>query len=210
MNDDDRAKHKFTFNVARLTFEFKGIKIEVSNLLSLAMGVYIASSAMLTRVFDASPFLKIILSLGFALGTGSFFKTMFASWVSATLRKKERAPSLILSDWYARDVQSGAFSANLILVACLVVSLMRGDYVAASIVGAVSLGIFCFGFLTKLRATRGWFADNGFEALELLNFVISKHEKGGLPPGMRVSHPASAEAIEAGTDTTEQIAGVRA
>jgi hypothetical protein len=207
---DDRVK--VTLDVSRLSIEFKGgggFKIAIGNSLGLAMGVYSVSSSIVERIFGVqlSAPATMIVAIAMAFIAGGLYYLMGA-WLSER-EKKEQAPSLILSDWYAHDIQSASLSAYVILFACLGISLIRQEYGTASVVGFVALGIFIFGFLTKYRAARGWFADNGYEALELLNFIISKHEKDGLPPGARVARSPS-EVLEAERATAERIAGARA
>jgi hypothetical protein len=122
---------------------------------------------------------------------------------------REREDGIVLADWYARDLAVAASPPCTVLFISVAFLMFERDYIAGSVTAFIALGILGFSFLTKFRATHGWFADNGYEALELLNFVISKHEKDESPPGARVDQ-SSSEMIAAKKVTSDDVAGARA
>lgn len=125
-----------------------------------------------------------------------------------TKQKRKEGP-FIVSERYAEEINGKAVGAYLVLGFCLFVAITGTEYVAAGIVGAAVIAIAGFGCLTKVRAENGWFADNRYEVLELLQFVIAKSKSGGLPPGSRVSRLAS-EVVQVRTSPTEEAVGSRA
>jgi hypothetical protein len=117
---------------------------------------------------------------------------------------KEKKQPLFVSELYARAVNGEAISAYVILVLCFFVTIATKDYVAAGIIGIVVAAIGGFGWLTKLRAKHGWFADNRYEVLELLHFIIAKSRSGGFPPGSRAGRLTS-EAVQMRASSEETV-----
>jgi hypothetical protein len=107
----------------------------------------------------------------------------------------------IVSDLYVKDVKASSFPAYVLLSACLGFTIALREYVPALIIAVVMLGTFSFGLLTKTRVERGSFADNQYEVLELIRFIVAKSKSSGIPPGARAVRSAShTRRIEAGAE----------
>jgi hypothetical protein len=124
------------------------------------------------------------------------------------IERDEKEPFFV-SERYAKLINIRAAPAYFILSICFFVAIILTEYVAAGIVGAVFISISGFGWLTTIRAEYGWFADNRYEVLELLHFIVSKSKSGGLPPGSRVSRHSSGM-VQVRTSPTDEVVGSRA
>lgn len=128
-----------------------------------------------------------------------------AGWIIHILRDSDR---LTISQLYARKVSRNGSIGTAIFVCASIAALYENDLVAACIVAVLIIAVRGFDMLTTFRAERGWFGENEFELLELLEFIVAKTKSGGFPPISRGPPPRS-EAIR-NEASAAQTAEVRA
>jgi hypothetical protein len=188
--------------------------------IKLGRGTVVTSSLFLAIIFGVMVFVfyptnqKLVIVV---LAVGGTMAGGVLTWINVeylmprilTFLRKKTGETLFVSERYAKEINSKAIPACTILGVCFLCAVLTNDYIAAGIVGAVIVAIVGYGWLTTLRARNGWLADNQYEVLELLHFIISKSKSGGLPPGSRVSRHAS-EVVQVRTSPTEEVVGSRA
>ena len=178
----------------------------------------------LYRLCFALVFIVIVFGLYLA-GFISFDPLSFSFWfvfagsltvgdsllrLAGLIGRKKEEPTFV-SERYAEEVMSKVTNAYGILLFCFCASLFMRQFIVAAIAASAFIVVALFGRLTTIRAERGWFGDNRYEALELLHFIISKSRSGGLPPGSRISRsPAEATQLRASPSEEAEALGSRA
>ncbi|MCA1453552.1 hypothetical protein I6F35_10035 [Bradyrhizobium sp. BRP22] len=142
-------------------------------------------TSLIFLLFDPEGWLgKIVGIVGVLSAAG------IAGWIegkhSEIIRIDEDKPTFVTDLLVRKQIVQAAFAVILLLLP-LAKGIYSQDYVSIGIVIASATVIGAFTWLTKLRTKRGVFADNPFEVLELISFIIASGKSGGLPPGLRLS-----------------------
>jgi hypothetical protein len=137
-----------------------------------------------------------------------FLKKAMTTLVQLQSRTLDISRGLVVADSYFFEKAKYSIFATALLALCLYYAVSVKDWMVVGVVFTSMAMIGAFLWLTWLRCSRGWFADNSLEVLELLTFIVRKANDGGLPPGAKATHPF-AEAITAQSWHDEkQVAGV--
>jgi hypothetical protein len=182
--------------VWRLIYELRG-RPEYYSLVLAGLGTILSIGGVITGATDAK------LSVVIAVLSGCYAAWSAVMW-AVVFRIRNQEPRLFISEFYAQEISSDAIPANSLLILCLLITIAKGDFIVTGIVGAVIVAIGGFGWLTMMRAEHGWFADNRYEVLELLHFIIATGKSGGFPPGSRATKQLS-EAAQMSTSSEATV-----
>lgn len=110
-----------------------------------------------------------------------------------------------LADVYTDMIFRRSVFCSLVCILCAGTALSIGDGVSAAASTIFAAICLAHSFVTKYRARRGFFADNQYEVIELIEF-FSTDQSGQIPPGTRAKRQPTAASQNAQV-LTEQLEG---
>jgi hypothetical protein len=94
-----------------------------------------------------------------------------------------------LADVYADMILRRSVFCSLVCAWCAIIAICLEENFSAALSLGFAVFFLIYGYLTRYRAQRGFFADNQYEVLELITFFTSD-QSGNIPPGTRANrHP---------------------
>ncbi|WP_315804369.1 hypothetical protein [Bradyrhizobium sp. SZCCHNS3002] len=125
----------------------------------------------------------------------------------AKKKRIDNKQSHIVAENYLKDLSRPLALGTFGLFLLFFRAIANNSNTEAAVIGTV-IATLCFHIaLTKYRVSRGVFGSNDQEALELIEYIIEKTKRDGVPPGSKVSNPLRHRVTE--TSPESEAIGVK-